>query len=93
MAILSPEMIKNLHAHRYLSEGHSIMEFPGACKYIAEKLPRRLSPNAVSLFGLLSSYTTCILAAYHSCIGNEEVNFTSKDNLELFLSIVDDSNY
>jgi len=72
MAILSPEMIKNLRAHRYSSEGHCIMEFPGVCKYIAEKLPRRLSPNAITLFGLLSSFTTCVLAAYHSCIGNEE---------------------
>ena len=76
MAILSPEMMKNLRAHRYSSEGHCIVEFPGTCKYIAEKLPRRLSPNAVTLLGLLSSYTACILAIYHSWIGNEEVMFT-----------------
>ena len=83
MVILSQDMIKALRDHRYSSVGTSIFDIAPILRHVADKLPRRLSPNAVTILGLSSVYIACALAIYQSCYRNEEVTFVNENNVNI----------
>lgn len=74
MDVFSSEQLEKLKHHRYHAEGTSLLEplFQPFWKYSASKLPRWLSPNIVTLAGVLSILVPSSLLVYHTHQGSSE---------------------
>eukprot|EP00795_Rhopilema_esculentum_P000938 gene938-10697_t len=73
MAILNAEKLARIRKHRYRCEGREVLFIldPGFDK-ITECLPRFISPNGLTIVGILSTTIPCILVSYFEHIGNRQ---------------------
>lgn len=76
MAILSEEMIERMRKHRFLREGFSILDtyLNPLFQSMAKCIPKKISPNAVTLLGLVSVCLPCTLIIYQTDVGQRDVS-------------------
>ena len=76
MAILNAEKLAMIRKHRYRCEGREVLFFldPGFDK-IAECLPKFISPNGLTIAGIVSTIIPCILVLYFEHIGNRQARY------------------
>lgn len=67
-AILSPQQLKNLNEHKYSANGVSILDaiFQPFWRWLVEKMPLWLAPNAITIIGLIINIVTSTILIIYS---------------------------
>jgi len=67
-AVLSNHQLKNLDAHKYSSTGNTLLDplFQPYWRWLVEKMPLWLAPNAITIIGLIINLITSTILIFYS---------------------------